>query len=179
MTWAIWALFKARGWASAGIAWLTASAAHLLLACCVILACWAGWERHQASGWRHVADKWHTSADRWQDALRALQIAADEAKAQSTAIAKDNTHEHETRLAGDLALARNYSRNNRVQICAKPAASGQSADPGVPVAAASVPVLVAVSEPDIDACTRNYDFALSASEWAKSLVDAGLGEVAR
>jgi len=168
MTW-VWALFKARS----AFAWITASAARLLLAGCVILGLWGVYQRGQAH-------KWHNIAGERLAALERLQIAADKAKAQSTAIAKDNTDEHETRLTGDLDLARNYARNNRVQVCAKPAASGEGAYPGVPVAAAPVPELaVAVSEQDIDACTRAYGQALGAADYLGALVDAGLGEVAK
>jgi len=152
-------------------AWLGKSG-HPMLAACVILALWGVYQRGQAH-------RWHNIASERLAAQRSAENEAKRAKATGTTIAKDNAHEHETRLAGDLALSRTYSRANRVQVCAKPAASGEGADTGAPVAAAIVPVLVAVPESDIDACTRNYDQALSAFEWTTALVDAGLGEVAK
>jgi len=165
----VWALFKARS----AFAWLTSSAARLLLAACVILALYGVYQRGQAH-------KWHNIAGERLAAQRAAENEAKRAKATGTTIAKDNTHEHETRLAGHLDLSRQFARANRVQVCAKPAASGQSADPGAPVAAAIVPVMaVAVPESDIDACTRNYDQALSAADFLGAMVDAGLGEVAK
>jgi hypothetical protein len=153
-------------------AWITASAAHILAACLAMSLAFGLYERSQA-------DKWHSEAIKHLDALRAAEIAKQAAEAKSATIAKDNTDAHETRLAGDLAIAARYSHTHRVQQCAAPGSGGESINPGVPVAAPELPVLVSVPDSDIDACTRNYDQALGAADYLNGLIAAGLGVVGK
>jgi hypothetical protein len=153
-------------------AWITASAARILATCLALSLAFGLYERSQA-------DKWHSEAIKHLDALRLAEVAKQAAEAKSQTLAKDNTDEHETRLAGDLDAARRYIAAHRVQQCAAPGSGGEGVNPGVPVAAPAVPVLVSVPDSDIDACTRNYDQALGAADYLNGLIGAGLGVVVK
>ena len=154
------------------MSWLLASSTNLLIAGCVILACWGAWEHLQA-------DKWHTEAIKHLNALRAAESAKQAAEAKSQTLAKDNTDAHKTRLTGDLAAGRRYVAAHRVQACTAPGRSGEGINPGVPVEAPELRIMAAVSDSDIDACTRNYDQALGAADYLNGLISAGLGEVGK
>jgi len=64
MTWLLMALFKARSLAGKAFAWLTASAVHMLIAGCIVLALWGVYQRGQAHKWHNIAGERLASLER-------------------------------------------------------------------------------------------------------------------
>lgn len=138
----------------------------------------------------HCSDRRHT---RQRDEARAENVAliaaakknAAEALAQNRAweaksaqIAKDLEHEHEQALADARDAVARYAATHRLRanqgdLRAAPTAS-EGVSPPVPQGPAAE-AFVSVSEADLTTCAANYTYAQSAYEWAKGLVDQGLG----
>ena len=149
--------------------WITASATHILIAALALLLAWGWYERGQA-------DKWHDLSVNAMKALREAQIAKTEAEAKSATLAKDNTDEHQTRLAGDLDATRSFIAAHRVQQCTASSDRGKDQSPALSVEAPALPVVVAMPESDVTSCAANHAYAMSAFDFAQGLVRDGLGE---
>lgn len=140
---------------------------------------WQSWQAH----------RWHKAADKARAAIVALQAASDANKAaalaqnraweaKSAQIAKDAQHDHELALADARDAVAQYAATHRLRssqggVCTAPAAS-EGVSAAVPESPAAE-VFVSVSEADLTTCAANYTYAQSAYEWAKGLVDQGLG----
>lgn len=142
---------------------------HPLQAACIGLVCLSVWQ------WRGIQRRDATIAQ--QTALIAeMQAKAKQARAQSVTIAKDSDDAHETRLADNRSGTVRYIERNRVrtQACVSAPAEGETA--GSPEVAPELPVMVAVSEPDVKACGDLQAYAWSAYEWGQAQVKAGLAD---
>lgn len=149
----------------------------------LVLLCACAWQTRQVHQWKETSHRWQSTAKAMQDASeanKAAAIAQNRAwEAKSAQIAKDSEHDHELALADARDATARYIAAHRVRanqggICAAPAAS-EGANTAVPEKPAAETVMAAVSADDLTACATNYTYAQSAYEWAKGLLDQGLG----
>lgn len=107
-----------------------------------------------------------------QEAEQARAIA----KAKSDQLAKESTRVHEIRAPENRAAAVRYIDRYRIVRAEAPASqAGAGDDPGAPVEAPAVAVMV--SSADVIACTDASTYALDAFEWIEGLRREGLGQV--
>lgn len=150
----------------------------------LVLLCACAWQTRQAHEWRDTSHRWQAAAKAMQDASEANAAAAlaqhKAWEAKSAQIAKDSENDHAKALADARGAADRYIATHRVRtvqggICAAPAA-GQGEGAGLPEKPAAEADMVAMSAGDITTCATDYTYAQSAYEWAKGLLDQGLGE---
>lgn len=107
-----------------------------------------------------------------QEAEQARAVA----KAKSDQLAKESERAHETRAPENRAAAVRYIDRYRIVRSEAPASqAGAGDDPGAPVEAPAVAVMV--SSADVIACTDASTYALDAFEWIEGLRREGLGQV--
>lgn len=143
--------------------------AHPWQAACIALLCLSAWQ------YRGIQRRDATIAAR--DATIAdMQAKAKQARATSVTIAKDSDDAHETRLADNRSGTIRYIERNRVRTQACVSAPAESEAAGASEVAPAVPVMVAVSEPDVKACGDLQAYAESAYQWGQAQVKAGLAD---
>lgn len=121
------------------------------------------------------ADLAKCKANHAREVQEAEQARA-EAKAKSDQLAKESTRVHEIRAPENRAAAVRYIERNRIVRTEAPATqAGAGDDPGAPVEAPAVAVMV--SSADVIACTDASTYALDAWEWIEGLRREGLGQV--
>ena len=107
--------------------------------------------------------------------VREAEQARAIAKAKSDQLAKESTRVHEIRAPENRAAAVRYIERNRIVRAEAPASqAGAGDDPGAPVEAPAVAVMV--SSADVIACTDASTYALDAFEWIEGLRREGLAQ---
>lgn len=142
------------------------------------------------SAWLYMGKRSETRrADAWHHAWQAQKNASDAAAAAQKALnakiqstyqeqADGAQERHIARDAGMRSATADFIRANRVQPgqCEAGASNPSPAASGAPVPQepTASPVMVAVEQSDVETCAADYGYALSAYEWAKGLLDAGV-----
>lgn len=161
--------------------------AHPLHAACLVplLACvWLWRGKEKAVDQR---DAWHNA---WTLQKRASDLA------EAAQLALNREHERKAREAAEHAQKRyhealdrvrlagaDYKLTHRVRIATGPAGQGiataESVDSAVPADPAAGPVMVAISDPDFDACGQAAHYAYQAHLLALDLIAKGVAEPAK
>ena len=149
-------------------AWLKDAARYLCLhpmtAIALLFAIVAGAEHHEANKWARIAEQ-------RGHALQADQDASAQAKAIAEAKSREaSDYAEKLHTAMDTAgpgLVAGWAASRRVPAtCAAASPGAQGDGSAVPQDAPSVPA-VAVPESVLNTCDADYNYALSAHEWAK------------
>jgi len=123
----------------------------------------------------HNAGKWQKQAEHCAEAHKADVALAEKKSAESETIAEVNHARFNQYVAENRALADRYRAGNRV--LSRPAGAGQDQGPVVLDGSALPPLMVAISDPDLDSCTDWVSYGQGAHDWVQSLIDKGLAEV--
>lgn len=145
------------------------------------LSAWLWWGKQSET---RRADAWHHA---WQAQKNASDAAAAAQKALNAKI--QNTYQEQADDAQERYDAisdrgrdavRDYIASHRVRpsrgaSCGSDTAPAASGAP-VPANTSPAPVMVAVSQRDVETCQADYSYARAAYEWADSLLKAGVAK---
>ena len=127
---------------------------------------WGAWEKVRADGWQDYAHQLERAS---QAAQRAQEALRDQERTQY----QERAHAAATRYAALLAAAGNdtarYVALHRVQDSCSPAEPIGKADPAGVRQDVPADSFVAVSEPDVQACSDATAYAIALREWALSV----------
>ena len=138
-----------------------------LPALCAVLACYGVWEHHRAQGWADYAHKLESAS---QAARKAQEALREQERKDYQEKADEADTEYRAALAGARSDTARYIAAHRVQPSrVSPAQPVSEADPAGVRPALPADSFVAVSEPDVQACSEATIFAVKLREWALSV----------
>lgn len=133
-----------------------------LAALCLILALWAGVERHSAHKWHDRAEQCRTASQAAAEAQKALRDA-ETRQSKEKAVEVDKSHTVDLAAVRDATAAYIASHRVRSPRISAPVAIDQASGPGLP---APVPAAVVVVEADVRTCADLYAYSTAAHNWA-------------
>ena len=110
-------------------------------------------------------------------AIDAANKLAEQARAKSVTIAKDADNDHKERSKVSRVATDNYVSRNRLPAQADSDRTPAEGSPaGNDQGPAAVPVMVAMSEPDVRAAAALRDYAVTCYKAGQELISAGLAD---